>query len=125
MVSYKMTCIEWWMISFSIVGKIYLVPESTVKEKILRASHDTPLAGHPGYFKNCRKIREIFLWKGLKDDVLWHVRGCMTCHTHPIGLLHPLPIPEQKWESVLMEFITGLQKVQGRDYIFVMVDKLT
>jgi hypothetical protein len=81
---------------------IYLVPESTLKEKIMRATHDTPLAGHPGYFKTYRQIRERFSWKGLKDDVLRHVRECMTCqqnkseHTHPAGLLQPLPIPEHK-----------------------------
>jgi hypothetical protein len=27
--------------------RIYLVPESTLKEKIIRDIHDTPLAGHP------------------------------------------------------------------------------
>jgi hypothetical protein len=59
--------------------RIYLVPESTLKEKIMRATHDTPLVGHPRYFKTYRKIRERFSWKGLKDDVLWHVRECMTC----------------------------------------------
>jgi len=35
-------------------GRIYLVPESTFKEKILRAVHDAPLAGHPGYLKTYR-----------------------------------------------------------------------
>jgi hypothetical protein len=110
---------------------IYLVPESTLKEKIMRAMHDTPLAGHQGYFKTYRKIRERFTWKGLKDDVLRHVRECVTCQqnkseqTHPAGLLQPLPIPEQKWESISMDFITGFPKVQGRDCIYVVVDRLT
>jgi hypothetical protein len=44
----------------------------------MRAMHDTPLAGHPRYFKTYRKIKESFTWKGLKDDVLRHVRECMT-----------------------------------------------
>jgi hypothetical protein len=57
---------------------IYFVPESTL-EKIMRAMHDAPLEGHLGYFKTYRKIRERFTWKGLKDDVLGHVRECMTC----------------------------------------------
>jgi hypothetical protein len=58
---------------------IYLVHESTLKEKIMRATHDTPLEGHPRYFETYRKIRERISWKGLKDDVLQHVRECMTC----------------------------------------------
>jgi hypothetical protein len=111
--------------------RIYLVPESTLKDKILRAVHDAPLAGHPGYLKTYRQVRERFSWKGLKEDVLRYVRECMTCQqnkselTHPAGLLQPLPIPEQKWESISMDFITGLSKVQGRDCIYVVVDRLT
>ena len=46
-------------------------------------------------------------------------------HSHPAGLLHPLPIPEQKWEGISMDFIIGLPKVLGKDCIFVVVDRLT
>ena len=76
-------------------------------------------------------LREIFSWKGLKDDVLNYVNKYPTCHqnkvyhTHPVGPLHPFPIPKQKWESISMDFITGLPKVFGKDYIFVVVDRLT
>jgi hypothetical protein len=55
----------------------------------------------------------------------------MTCqqnkfeHTHPTWLLQPPPIPEKKWESISMDFITGLPRVQGRDCIFLVVDRLT
>jgi hypothetical protein len=59
--------------------RIYLVPESTLKEKIMTVIHDTTLARHPVYFKTNRQIKERFPWKGLKDDVLRHVRECMTC----------------------------------------------
>jgi hypothetical protein len=45
--------------------------------------------------------------------------------TRPAGLLQSLPIPEQKWESVSMDFITGLPKTQGRYYIYVVADRLT
>jgi len=44
--------------------------------------------------------------------------------SHPVGLLQPLPIPERKWESISMDFITGLPMVQGKDRIFVVVDQL-
>jgi hypothetical protein len=60
-----------------------------------------------------------------------HIRECVTCqqkkdeHTHQVGLLYPLPIPEHKWESVSMDFITILLKAQGKDFIFVVVDQLT
>jgi hypothetical protein len=46
-------------------------------------------------------------------------------HTLPTRLLQPLPIPEQKWESISMDFTTSLPKVQGKDYIYVVFDRLT
>jgi hypothetical protein len=60
-----------------------------------------------------------------------HVGECVTCQHNksenalPAGLLRPLPVPKQKWESIFMDFITGLPKVQGKDCIYVVVDRLT
>lgn len=41
-------------------------------------------------------------------------------------MMHPLDIPEMKWECISMDFVTGFPSV-SRDYdsIFVVVDKLT
>jgi hypothetical protein len=59
--------------------RIYLVPESQLKEKILHVVHTSPLVGHLGYLKTYRQIRERFAWKGLKTDVLKFVRECHIC----------------------------------------------
>jgi hypothetical protein len=56
------------------IDNIYLVPESTLREKIMQAMHDTPLAWHLGYFKTYRWIIERFSWKVLKENTLRHVR---------------------------------------------------
>jgi uracil DNA glycosylase len=34
--------------------RVYLVPDSGPKKKILAAVHDSPLAGHQGFFKTYR-----------------------------------------------------------------------
>jgi hypothetical protein len=110
---------------------IHLVPESQLKDKIMHAAHTSPLAGHPGYLKTYRQIRERFAWKGLKTDILKFVGECCIYqqnkgeHTHPTGFLQPLPIPEQKWENISMDFITGLPLVQEKDCIYVVVERLT
>ena len=97
-------------------GQIFLVPGSTLKAKILHACHNSPVVGHQGISKTYRQVRERFAWKCLKEDVMKHVKECTTCqenkdeHTHPAGLLQPLPIPEHKWESISMDFITRLPR---------------
>jgi hypothetical protein len=47
-------------------------------------------------------------------------------HRHHVGLLHPLQIPEWKWEVISMDFITILPKTTKKhDEIMVVVDKLS
>lgn len=78
-----------------------------------------------------RQIRETFSWKGLKDEVLRYIVECPICqqnkneHSFPAGFLQPLPISNQKWESISMDFITRLPRVQGKDYIYVVVDRFS
>ena len=43
--------------------RVYLVPNSGLKKKILTVVHDSPLAGHLGFFKTYRQTRERFSWK--------------------------------------------------------------
>jgi hypothetical protein len=47
-------------------------------------------------------------------------------HQRPADLLHPLKIPEWKWEEIGMDFIVGLPRTStGYDFIRVIVDRLT
>jgi IS30 family transposase len=47
-------------------------------------------------------------------------------HQRPTGLLHPLKIPEWKWEEIGMDSIVGLPRTSARyDSIWVIVDRLT
>ena len=60
-------------------GIIYLTLQSKLKGKILKEYHDNPLAGHQGYYKTYKHIREKYFWKGLKKYVRKYVQECMTC----------------------------------------------
>ena len=47
-------------------------------------------------------------------------------HQHPAGLLYQLPIPKCKWETITLDFITGLPKTKSKNgSIMVVVDKLS
>lgn len=41
------------------------------------------------------------------------------------GLLHPLHIPNQKCKEISIDLIEGLPASDGKDKIFVVVDRLT
>ena len=59
------------------------------------------------------------------------VKACAICQrnkhdtTTPTGLLQPLPIHDQVWDDINMDFIEGLPKSKGYSAIQVVVDRLT
>jgi hypothetical protein len=73
--------------------RVYLVPDSRLKKKILAAVNDSSLVDHQGFFKPYSQIRKRLSWKGLKQDVMRYISECVTCqqnkseHTLPAGLL--------------------------------------
>ncbi len=112
-------------------GRILLAANSKVKRKIMKEYHDNPLSGHTGFYKTYKKLRERYSWKGLKKDIMKYVQECITCQknkseqNYSASLLQQLPITNKKWESISMDFIIGLPKVQERDSILVVVDRIT
>jgi len=68
----------------------------------------------------------------MKIDVVDYVASCLVCqkakieHQRPGGTLEPLDIPQWKWDSISMDFVTHLlRSVRGHDSIWVIVDRLT
>jgi len=68
---------------------------------------------HPGRDKMYRDIKSIFFWAGMKKDGAKFVSQCLFCkqvkvkQKKPGGLLHPLELPQWKWESISMDSIDG------------------
>ena len=68
----------------------------------------------------------------MKKDIAEYVASCLTCqkakaeHQRPPGLLRPLELPEWKWDSITMDFVSHLPRTfKGYDAIWVVVDRLT
>ena len=58
--------------------RIFLVPESSLKKKILEDSHDASLDGHVRFVKTYMNVRERLSWKDLNKEVMEYVRECFS-----------------------------------------------
>ena len=46
-------------------------------------------------------------------------------HQLPGGKLQPLEIPTQKWDQVVIDFVTDLPENEGKDSVLIVIDKAT
>lgn len=112
-------------------GRIYIGDDLGLKTKLLKALHSSTLGGHSGRKVSYERIKKIFYWPGLKSDMDKWVTECPVCQKnkgetcHYPGLLDPLHIPDMAWTHLSMDFIEGLPKSQGKEVIYVVVDRLT
>ncbi|KAJ3684022.1 hypothetical protein LUZ61_013186 [Rhynchospora tenuis] len=112
-------------------GRVCVGSAHNWRHKIIHEIHDTSIGGHSGILVTYKRLKSSFYWPNMKLDVYQYVKECDNCQQNkvenikPPGLLQPLPIPEDAWNSVSMDFITGLPKSEGKEIILVVVDRLT
>ena len=110
---------------------VICVPEKLISS-ILHQAHEDPLSGHVGIEKTYQKIREQFYWKKMKNHIYKYIMGCLKCQVRKSsapsshGLLQHLPIPEQPFDIIDIDFLDGLPKITyGNSHILVVIDRLT
>ncbi|KAL2250185.1 UNVERIFIED_CONTAM: Transposon Tf2-11 polyprotein [Sesamum indicum] len=110
---------------------VYVPRGGDLWKSLISECHDTLWAGHHGQERTCALVRRAYHWPKVRDDVETYVRTCLICqhdkadHQKKAGLLQPLPFPKRPWESVSMDYISGLPKVGNLGSIIVVVDRLS
>lgn len=83
---------------------------SEAKQAILLALHSSGIGGHSGFTATYHKVRSMFAWPQLKQDVKDYLVRCTVCqqakseHVGTPGLLQPLPITEKAWDIISLDF---------------------
>jgi hypothetical protein len=112
------------------LGDRLIVPAGCgLREQIFRLTHDN--LGHFGFFKSYENIRHSYFWPGMRKDLeLGYIPSCDDCMrnkngtSRPVGPLHPLPIPDERCDSISMDFIGPLPLDNDFDCILSITDRL-
>ncbi|KAJ3701854.1 hypothetical protein LUZ61_005559 [Rhynchospora tenuis] len=112
-------------------GRICVGNTGGWRDKLLHEFHNSSLGGHSGSLVTYKRVKAIFYWPAMKAHIMNHIKNCEVCqltkpeHVPSPGLLQPLPIPSEAWNSIGMDFVTGLPKSEGKEVLLVIVDRLT
>lgn len=112
------------------IGDRLLIPRTgTLREQLFKLAHDA--TGHFGTDKSYAHLRDAYYWPNMRRDLEQsYIPSCKDCQrnkgrtTRPHGPLHPLPVPEERGDSVAIDFIGPLPRDQGFDCIMTLTDRL-
>ena len=107
------------------------VPRGQVQLRLMQENHDCPFSGDPGRNRTLWNLSKHFYWPHIGRSVKDFVKSCESCQRskssrNKVGLLQPLPVPDQPWHNISMDFIMGLPLTPRKnDAVFTFVDRLT
>jgi hypothetical protein len=111
--------------------RVWLGNNSLAHQHVIQAMHSSGLGGHSGFQTSYFRIKQLFTWPGMKTTIRDFIKACQTYqqakveHCKASGLLQPVPVPQQAWKVVSMDFVEGLPKSSRFDTIMVVIDKYT
>ena len=112
------------------VGRRLLIPNiPRIRELFYNLAHDT--LGHFGFDKSYEALRDSYYWPNMRRDLEQaYIPSCSPCQrnksrtTKPTGPLHPLPVPDARFEAVALDFVGPFPEEGGKDTILTMTDLL-
>ena len=110
-----------------------VIPDySNLRVRCLELCHDAPWAGHFGKHRTQQLVRQIYWWPKMDEEIEQYVKTCAPCQRNKTpsykayGQMVPVQIPERRWSSISVDFITQLPvTINGYDANTVFVDRLT
>ena len=124
-----------WKIEGDLVlkeGKIYMPKDEELRTKVIRLHHDIPAAaGHGGRWKMVELVTRNYWWPGVTRDIGRYVKEYDLCQRmknrteEPAGKLKLSEVPQKTWTHLIVDFITKLLVVAGKDAVLVVCDRLS
>ena len=112
-------------------GLLYVPDYHVIQMHLCKTYHDTSVAGHLGIGNTYKLLHRHYYWPNMQSSVRKYVPHCHVCKRSKDsrfkkqGVLQPLSIPQQRWQDISIDLVTGIPEVQGCDAILTVVDRLS
>ena len=123
-----------WQIEEDLVlkeEKIYVPKDRELRAEIIQLHHDILVAGYRGRWKITELVTRNYWWPGVIRNIGKYIEGCdiyqrMKNRTEEVaGKLKLSKMPEKLWTHLMVDFITKLPLVAGKDTILVVCNRLS
>ena len=99
---------------FLFKGNQLCIPDSSLRLRVIQELHNE---GHIGRDKTMKLVTDSYFWPTMRKEITKFVERCHICQvfkgtTTNVGLYMPLPVPDQPWIHVSMDFVLGLPRTQ-------------
>ena len=111
--------------------KVYVLIDEILRIEIIQLHRNVPVAEHGGKWKTMELVTRNYQWLGVMRDVGKYVEDCNICQRIKnrieviIGKLKLSEILEKPWTHLIVDFITKLPLVAGKDVILVVCNRLS
>ena len=116
-------------------NRLWVAKEGYLQLEVIKKIHNQPAVGHFGMERTLGIAWRHYYWPGMKKMIQRFIRNCHVCKRAKTArdtyhsLLQPLPVPEQVWTDIIIDFVMGLPKCKayGQIYnaIFMVIDQLS
>jgi len=109
-------------------GKIYVPWNMDLRRWVVSLCHDTKVAGHLGHWKTLKLVSRDYWWPQISRYIRQYVSTYDLCirtkpiRQAPVGKLHPLWIPDSRWDTLSIDFVIELPLSSGHDIVMTVVD---
>jgi len=112
-------------------GKIYIPWNLDLWRRMVSLCHDMKVAGHPRCWKTLELVSRDYWWPQMSRYIGQYISTCDLClrtkpiRQAPVGKLHPLQIPDSRWDMLSVDFIMELPLSSGHDAVMTVVDSVS
>jgi hypothetical protein len=81
-------------------GKLIIGSSTALRDKIVSSLHNSELGGHSGEKATYQRIKLLFHWTSMKQQVIDYIKQCPVCQINKTenckypGMLQPLLVPD-------------------------------